>query len=227
MYDWDFKWVWTYREQLFDAFLVTLELNFFILVVGTFAGIFIGLASKSNSKLLRVSARIYSDIFRTLPVLVLLVWFFFCVPLLLGGIRISSYHSAIIVLSLNLSAFIAEIVRAGINAVPKTYVEDALATGLSKWQVNRIILLPIAIRLMIPPLVGQYINTIKLSVLASVIAVPELLHRTTDIISQVYRPFEFYTVLALLFLILLLPGTLLSRRLENKAEHMKLEGERS
>lgn len=78
---------------------------------------------------------------------------------------------------------------------------------------------------MTPPLVGQYINTAKLSVLASVIAVPELLHRTTDIISQVYRPLEFYTVLAVLFLILLLPGTILSRRLESRAHLGRLSTE--
>jgi polar amino acid transport system permease protein len=77
---------------------------------------------------------------------------------------------------------------------------------------------------MVPPLVGQYINTIKLSVLASVIAVPELLSKTTDIISQVYRPLEFYTVLAGLFLLLLLPGTILSRRLESSV-YLKKRGE--
>ena len=103
-------------------------------------------------------------------------------------------------------------------------MDDALGAGLSRWQTNRCVLLPIALRLMVPPLVGQYINTIKLSVLASFIAVPELLHRTTDIISQVYRPLEFYTALAVLFLVLLLPGTLLSRRLESNAQRMRLRG---
>ncbi len=223
MYDWDFSWVWTYKAQLLDAFLVTLYLNVLIIIIGSFTGLIIGVLSLSPSKFANYFARTYVDLLRTLPVLVLLVWFFFCVPILLGGIRLSSFLSAVIVLSLNLSAFIAEIVRAGIEAVPKNHINDAKANGLSMYAILRYIMLPIALRLMIPPLVGQYITTIRLSVLASVIAVPELLHRTTDIISQVYRPLEFYTVLAVLFLILLLPGTLLSRKLESSAQRIKLE----
>jgi len=224
MYKWDFSWVWTYRQALFDAFLVTLWLNTITLVIGSVLGLVMALARRTRYSLLRTAALIYIDFFRTLPVLVLLVWFFFCVPILLGGIRISSVLSAIIVLSLNLSAFVAEIVRTGIESVPKGHVEAARACGLSQPQALRYVVLPIALRNMVPPLVGQYINTIKLSVLASVIAVPELLSKTTDIISQVYRPLEFYTVLAGLFLLLLLPGTILSRRLESSV-YLKKRGE--
>lgn len=219
MYNWDFKTVWNHRAQLFGAVLDTLELNGLVLLVGTVIGVLLGLTSRNRSKALRVSARIYTDLFRTLPVLVLLVWFFYCVPILLG-IRMSAFAVAAIVLSLNLSAFTGEIVRAGVEAVPQANVDDAAALGLSRRQTNRWIVLPVALRLMIPPLVGQYINTVKLSVLASVIAVPELLHTTYDLISQTYRPLEFYTVLSLLFLILLLPGTLLSRYLEARVARM-------
>jgi polar amino acid transport system permease protein len=220
MYEWDFGWVWTYRYALLEAFIVTVRLNVWIVVIGSLSGLMIALARRSHISLLRVPALIYIDLFRTLPVLVLLVWFFFCVPVLLGGVRLSAWTSAIIVLSLNLSAFVAEIVRAGIESVPTPHIEAARACGLSRAHTFRYVELPMALRSMVPPLVGQYINTIKLSVLASVIAVPELLHKTTDIISQVYRPLEFYTVLALLFLILLLPGTIWSRRLESR-EHMR------
>ncbi len=226
MYQWDFSWVWTYRHALFDAFLVTLELNLLVIVIGSLSGLVVAIARGSRFKLIRALAIGYIDVFRTLPVLVLLVWFFFCVPVLLGGIRLSSWVSAIVVLSLNLSAFVAEIVRAGVEGVPSAHVEAARACGLSRLQTLRHIELPIALRNMVPPLVGQYINSIKLSVLASVIAVPELLHKTGDIISQVYRPLEFYTVLAILFLILLLPGTIWSRRLESRShlKRMSVEG---
>jgi polar amino acid transport system permease protein len=226
MYQWDWNWVWTYRWGLLEAAGVTLWLNLVILVVGSVAGLIIAFARGSHHAILRIPALIYIDLFRTLPVLVLLVWFFFCVPILLGGVQISSTMSAIIVLSLNLSAFVAEIVRAGIDAVPATQAESARACGLSETQTMRFVVLPIAMRAMTPPLVGQYINTVKLSVLASVIAVPELLHKTTDIISQVYRPLEFYSVLALMFLVILLPGTIWSRRLEARAHLLRLgEGE--
>jgi polar amino acid transport system permease protein len=222
MYQWDWNWVWTYRWALMEAAGVTLWLNLIILAAGSAVGLIVAFARGSRRAVLRIPALIYIDLFRTLPVLVLLVWFFFCVPILLGGVQISSTLSAIIVLSLNLSAFVAEIVRAGIDSVPATHVESARACGLSEAQTMRFIVLPIAMRAMTPPLVGQYINTIKLSVLASVIAVPELLHKTTDIISQVYRPLEFYSVLALLFLIILLPGTIWSRRLEARTHLLRL-----
>ena len=217
MYEWDFGWVWTYRKALFDGLVVTLWLNAVILITGSLLGVLLAFARSSNRFFLRVPAIIFIDVFRALPVLVGLIWVFFCMPILLGGIRLSPEWSAIIVLSLNLAAFVAEIIRAGFDAVPVSQTESAQACGLSHWQTLRHIVLPVAVRSMIPPIVGQYINTIKLSVLASVIAVPELLHKTTQLISQVYRPLEFYTVLAILFLIILLPGTILSRRLETEA----------
>lgn len=224
MYEWDFGWVWTYRKALFDGLMVTLWLNAVILVAGSLLGLFVAFARSSRRLFVCVPAIIFIDIFRALPVLVGLIWVFFCMPILLGETRISPELSAIIVLSLNLSAFVAEIVRTGFEAVPGSQTESAQACGLSHWQTLRYIVLPIAVRSMIPPLVGQYINTIKLSVLASVIAVPELLHKTTDIISQVYRPLEFYTVLAIIFLIILLPGTILSRQLETGAYLRRLNG---
>ncbi|MCL4198382.1 MAG: amino acid ABC transporter permease [Phycisphaerales bacterium] len=216
MYTWDFDWVWSYRGALLEAVGVTLALNLYVFTFGSIGGLAIGLCSSSRWRLVRACSRWFVDVVRALPVLVLLVWFFFCVPILVGGVRISAMASAVIVLSLNLAAFVAEIVRAGIESVPSHHVESARASGLSVPQTYRHVVLPLALRAMVPPLVGQYINTAKLSVLASVIAVPELLHRTTDLISQTYRPLEFYTALAVLFLLILLPPTVWARRLETK-----------
>jgi polar amino acid transport system permease protein len=215
MYQWDFSWVWLYKGQLAQALGVTIILKALVLALGSAVGLGLGLASLHRFVVTRLLVRAYVDLFRTLPVLVLMVWFFFCAPILFN-VRISGFASAVIVLALNLSAFVAEIVRAGLQAVPQIHIEDAQALGLSKRAIAVRVRMPIALRIMVPPLVGQYINTIKLSVLASVIAVPELLQRTTDLISQVYRPLEFYTALALIFLALLLPGTLWSRRLESQ-----------
>lgn len=223
MYDWDFRWVWTYRYGLLEALWITVELNAIVIAFGSVFGLFLALARSSRFKTVRALAIIYIDLLRTLPVLVLLIWFFFCVPILLGGIRLSPMSAAAIVLSMNLAAFVAEIVRAGIEAVPRFHIEAADACKLSRPKAMRYVILPIALRQMIPPLVGQYINTIKLSVLASVIAVPELLNKTTDLTSQVYRPLEFYTTLAIIFLLLLLPGTIWSRKLESSAFVKRLE----
>jgi polar amino acid transport system permease protein len=217
MYKWDWGWVWTYREGLIEATALTLWFNAAILVLGSITGLLIALARRSRFKPVRVTALVYIDIFRALPLLVLLVWAFFCIPILFWGVQLLPTTSAVIVLSLNLSAFIAEIIRSGIESIPEFHIESAKTLGFSRFQTLRFVTLPIGLRNMVPALVGQYINTIKLSVLASVIAVPELLHQTNVIIAQTYRPLEFYTILALIFLILLLPLTIWSRRLESGA----------
>ena len=216
MYAWNWDWIWSYKTQLLDAAWITLWINIVILILGSFTGLLFGLMKRSSIKLTRIIAVVYIDLFRTLPVLVLLIWFYICIPILFT-LKISSILSAIIVLSLNLSAFVAEIVDAGIQGVPSLHIDSGKLLGLTKKQNLRFIILPIALRNMAPPLVGQYINSIKLSVLASVIAVPELLNVTQDIISQTYRPLEFYTVLAVIFLIFLLPGTIWSKKMDNKA----------
>ena len=222
MYQWDFSWIWTYRVQLAKALWVTVHLNLLVLAIGTFLGAVLGIVGRHRFTAVRIAVAIYIDFFRSLPVLVGLVWFFYCMPLLLGGVRISAYTSAVIVLSLNLAAFAAEIFRVGLLSVPDGIVESARALGVSRNKTIRKVMVPIATRIIIPPLLGQYINTIKLSVLASVIAVPELLQRTTDLISQTYRPLEFYTALAIIFLVLLIPITLVFRYLEAKFNTFKL-----
>jgi len=222
MYEWDFTWTFTYREQLFRALVVTLHLNLLVLLIGSVAGLVLGILARSPCAPVRWFTMAYADLFRSLPVLVGLVWAFYCLPILAGGIRIGAYTCAVIVLALNLSAFVAEIIRASLQSVPQGIIESARALGLSQVRTIRRIIAPLTARLALPPLLGQYINTIKLSVLASAISVPELLHRTTDLISQTYRPLEFYTVLALLFLAILIPMTVCFRLLEQKFSHFKL-----
>lgn len=216
MYTWNWNWVINYKSQLIDAAALTLWLNISILIIGTIVGIVLGLCKRSRIRIIRLPAIILIDLLRTLPVLVLLIWFYFCIPIIFQQ-KISAISTAIIVLSLNLSAFIAEIVDAAIQAVPILHTDSGKLLGFSRTQNLRHIVFPIALRNMTPPLVGQYINSIKLSVLVSVIAVPELLNVTQDIISQTYKPLEFYTVLAIIFLIILLPGTIWSKRFELKA----------
>jgi polar amino acid transport system permease protein len=225
MYKWDFGWVWTYRVALLVALGVTLKLNAIVLLLGSCLGMLVALARSSRRLIPRYLAIAYIDLIRSLPMLVMLIWFFFCVPILFGGIRLSPWICAIVVLSLNLSAFVAEIIRTGVESVSTNLVDGARCCGLTERQVLAKIVMPIALRNMVPPLVGQYINSVKLSVLASVIAVPELLQKTTDLASQVYRPLEFYTALAFAFLIILLPPTALSRKLESSSYLAKRSSE--
>jgi len=201
MYIWNWDWVWSYKSQLLTATWLTLWLNLAILFIGTIIGICLGLLKRSKYRFVRLPAIIAIDLLRTMPVLVLLIWVYFCIPILFN-LKMSAILTAIIVLSMNLAAFIAEIVDAGIEAVPRVHIESGTLLGLSRNQNLRFIILPLALRNMTPPMVGQYINTIKLSVLASVISVPELLNVSQDIITQTFRPLEFYTILAIIFLLM-------------------------
>ena len=132
----------------------------------------------------------------------------------LFGIHISAFFTALIGLSLNLGAFSAEIFRVGIISIPKGQRESSIALGLSKYQTMKDIILPQAKRVIIPPLTGRYIETIKLTSLASVIAVDELLHSGQNLISVSYRPLEVYTIIALLYLAIIVPLTLILKKLE-------------
>ena len=213
MYKWNWDWISEYRGQLIDASILTLELNIVIMICGTIIGLILCLTKRSKFQMIRILSILIIDIIRTLPVLVLLIWFYFCLPLFFQ-VKISAFQTAVIVFALNLGAFIAEIFNSGIESVPKIHFDYANLLGMSKKQTLRYIILPIAVKNMTPALVGQYINSIKLSVLASFIAVPELLNVTQDIISQTYRPLEFYTLLAAIFLTILLPGTIWSKKFE-------------
>ena len=215
--NWHFEDVWRYREALFDGLLTTLRLNAVVLLVGTAGGCLVAMLRLSPSAPVRALARVYVDLFRSLPLLVLLVWLFFALPMLPGvvGLRLSPFSAAVVGLGLNLSAFVAEIVRAGLKAVPAHHTDAARVAGFTRWQIWRYVTIPIAFRVMIAPLFGQYINQVKLSVLAGIIAVPELLHAVNTITTETFRPLELYTTLAGIFLAVLLPCTWLQGRLES------------
>lgn len=216
-YTWDFSVIFNYQEAILRGVVVTLELAFFSLIIGTVLGLIIGLGKLSKNPFLRYPAAIFVEVFTGLPLLVLLVWLFYALPIF-TGIRIAALPTAIIGLSLNLAGFCAEIFRAGIISVPKGQTEASLALGLSKIQIMRKIILPQATKLIIPPLSGRYIETIKLTSLASVIAVDELLHASQNLISISFRPLEVYTAIAIIYLIIIIPLALTLRKFEKKSK---------
>jgi polar amino acid transport system permease protein len=184
------------------------------IVLGTIAGALLAVLRRAHTPLPRALAKGFIEILLALPVLVLLVWAYYCLPLILP-IRLSPEVTAIIVLSLSLSAFAAETIRSGIEAIPRGQIEAAEAFRLSRYTIYRYIVFPQALRLILPALVSQFVTCIKLSTMASVIAVYEVLHTANNIVSRTFRPLEIYTLLALLFVALILPTNLLARRLED------------
>lgn len=216
MMHWDFTWAFHYKQALLLGVWYTVKLNLFVALIGSILGMLIAFAKLSNRRSINMFASGYIELFRAFPVLVLLIWIHYVLPAIIG-LTFTAMTDAIIALSLNLSAVVADIIRSGLQSIPKGHIDAAKAIGMTNLQVIKRITLPVAVKRMMPSLVSQYVNVIKLSALASVIGVPELLHTASDLITATYRPLEFYTIVAVLFLIIILPLTWLSKKLELRA----------
>lgn len=215
MYQWDWRLVSIYKFVFLQGALVTLGLTLICVVLGTILGTVIAFMKRARNPILSYSAKIYIELFRAVPILVLIIWIFYVLPILLNW-RISAFSASILALSLNLAAFVAETVRAGIESIPQSQYESGIALGMSPSQVMIHIIFPQAVRNMVPNLIGLYISQLKNSSLASVIAVNELLHRSNILISETFRPLEIYTTVAVVYLILILPLVWISRVVEHR-----------
>lgn len=213
-YNWHWNVIWHYKEALFKGFLLTIFLSVLVIVAGTFLGLVFALLRRSSHPLIKWPIVAVNEILRDLPILVILIWLYYVLPI--TGIIISGFYAAFIGLSLSLAAFVSETFRAGIESIPKGQMESALALGYTKQQSMFRVVLPQAFKRMLPNLMGLYIHQIKNTALASVIAVDELLHSTNVIISATYRPLELYTTIAFIYLIIIMPLVGLSYYLEKK-----------
>jgi len=216
-YNWNFNAVFSYQDAIVGAALTTLQLALLTVIIGTVLGLALCIARMSGNKAVSALAHGLGEVFRNLPVLVVLIWIFYALPSF--GFKLSAFDTAVVGLSLNLAAFSSEIFRAGINSVPKGQREASLALCLSEIQVMREIILPQAMRTIVPPLSGRYIETVKLTSLASVIAVNELLHVGGNIISVTYRPLEAYTAISLVYFAMITPLVYIMGKLEGKPWH--------
>ncbi len=215
-YDWNFRIIWLYKKTFILGTLTTLELTFLSVIIGTIFGLFLALGRLSGSSLIKLPSVIYIEIFLALPLLVLLIWSYYSLPLVIKPLTLTSFKAAVLCMSLNLAPFVAETIRAGIESIPKGQQESALSVGMTYSQTMRRIILPQALRRITPPLLNQYITTLKLSSLASVIAVNEMVHTASNLISTTYKPLEIYTTIAVIYLLIVLPLTFSTRLLEKK-----------
>jgi polar amino acid transport system permease protein len=163
-----------YLLLLLRGLLITLELSLGALVLGSLGGIVLGAMRCSSWRILKTIALGYIEVIRSIPFLILLFFVFFAVPLALD-IDVPPYPAAIAALSVHCSAYMGEVVRSGIESIPKGQWEAAASLGLPYYRVMRLVVLPQALRVMIPPTIGVYVSVIKESSLASVIGFVELL----------------------------------------------------
>lgn len=183
---------------LAGAFALTLETAALVIVGGTVAGVLLGLARSTRWRALRGSVALYIGLIRGTPLLVVLFVVYFTVPSLTGH-RFTAYEAAVIGFIAFIAAYIAEDVRSGIRSVPRGQIEAALASGLSRGQVVRLVVLPQAIRRMIPALFNQFVRLLKFTSVASAIGVTELTGATLAVNAREFQPLPLLTGLALAY----------------------------
>ena len=193
----------------------TLSVSLSAIVVSVALGAVIALAGLSPRKPLNWINRAYVEVFRSVPLLVLLLWVFYGLPVIIG-LQLSVFVTGVVALAVSDSAFEAELFRAGIQSVPKGQIEAARSLGLSWGQQMRLVVLPQAIKVILPALGNQFVYVLKMSSLISVIGLPELTRRANELNVNEYRPLEIYTLLVAEYLLLILVVSTLVRRLERR-----------
>ncbi|AXX74717.1 amino acid ABC transporter permease [Limosilactobacillus reuteri] len=173
---------WINIRFLLEGLWITIEVSVISIIISFILGTFLGIIRYANIKYLSAIVGFIIDIIRNLPLLLIIFFTYFGLPNI--GIKPEIIPAAIMALSIFESAMVAEIVRSGINSIDYGQTEGALANGLSKWQALRIIVLPQAIKNMMPALVSQFISLVKDTSLATIIVLPELMYHAQIIYGQ-------------------------------------------
>jgi len=205
----------TNLEFLISGLGITISISLISIIISIIIGFFIALPGLSNNKLLIIVNRSYIEFFRAVPLLVLLLWVYYGLPVIFG-ISIGAFMAGIISLSLSDAAFEAEIFRAGLQSIGKGQKDAAKSIGLSKVQEMRLIILPQAIRIILPAIGNQFVYVLKMSSLVSIIGLADLTRKANELVVTVYRPLEIYTFLVLEYFVLILIISYFIRKLEKK-----------
>lgn len=190
--------------------LWTLAFSFALVV-----GLALALARASGQAWLGWSAGAYVEVFRNTPVLIQLIWFYYAFPVL-TGVQMSPFTAALLGLSLNTSAYVSEIYRAGLQSIARGQWEAGRALGMSGRNALVRIVLPQAVRRMIPAFTNRGVELAKMTSIASVLSVHELMYEAKLLSSQTFLPLETFTVVAVIYLLLIYPGTLAASLLERR-----------
>ncbi|GHB17094.1 amino acid ABC transporter permease [Salinicola rhizosphaerae] len=200
--------------MLLNGLKETLLLSVMIVPLGVGVGLLIACARAAGNRWLNLFLTIYVDFFRSFASLVLLILIYYGLPFF--GIEIGTRSAVVLALTLNTSSYFAEVFRAGIGSIPYGLIEAGRSTGLSFLQVMRHIIVPQAVRNMAPDLITNILETIKVTSIASVVALPELLRMARIAQGNTYSPTPLIAA-ALIYIVLLLPIVKILNRLEKKA----------
>ena len=197
-YHFDFAPIWANRDLILDGLITTISLSALGLALALLVGLIVGTAGAAQHRALRAAAATYVEVMRNIPLLVhMYIWY-----VGLAFLRLPPFWCAVAALTLYSGAYVAETIRAGMNAVPRGQGLAALATGLTRLQALRLVIYPQALRIVAPSLASLASQLIKDSSLASVITVAELTYQAAAIEGQTFRTFEVYITISLIYLAL-------------------------
>jgi polar amino acid transport system permease protein len=225
----DYEWGWniidpsnidglTNLKFLISGITITIYISVISIILAMIIGLVIALPSLSNNKFLSYFNIAYVEIVRAIPLLVLILWIYYGLPIM-TGISFSPFVSGIIALTISESAFQAEIFRAGINSINKGQYEVANSLGMNFWKKMRLVILPQAIKVVLPALGNQFVYVLKMSSLVSIIGIADLTRKANELVVSTYRPLEIYTFLILEYLVLILIVSYFVRKLENRLKY--------
>ena len=216
LFDLDWEIIWNYRELYIRGIGITLALTLAGYLIGVSFGVVLGLAQTSKNKVVYWTTKIYVDVFRGTPMLVqIYIIHLALIPTIFGESK-GWLVSGIIALGLNSAAYNAEIFRAGIQSIDKGQMEAARSLGLTHWQAMRKVVMPQAIRRMVPPLGNEFITLLKDTSLINVIAAADILYASKMIAGTFGKVWEPYLFAALLYLIMTLAITKVISMIEKR-----------
>jgi polar amino acid transport system permease protein len=215
MYEWDFSILFGYRWLFLQGLGITLAFTVAIVIGGMAIGLLAAICLLSRFRFLRALSLGFIEIFRCTPILVQLIWFYYALPILMG-IEMTPTTAALLALSCYGGSFYAEIIRGGIVSIDAGQSEAGAALGMTPALAMRRIILPQALRRMLPALMNQSILQFKNTSLVSVLAVPDLVYQGQMVAHDSFRPLETYTAIAVAYFAILFPLTVFVRNRERK-----------
>jgi His/Glu/Gln/Arg/opine family amino acid ABC transporter permease subunit len=205
----------TNLKFLLSGLTTTIFISVVSIIISMFLGFVVAIPSLAKSKFLTYINIGYVEVVRAIPLLVLILWIYYGLPIM-TGISFSPFVSGIIALSISESAFQAEIFRAGINSIKMAQWEAGSSLGLNFFKKLRLVILPQAIKNILPAIGNQFVYVLKMSSLVSIIGIGDLTRKANELVVTTYRPLEIYTFLILEYLILILIVSFFVRKLEKK-----------
>ena len=211
-----------YGPQLFLGFLMTIKIVISAIILGIPFGLVLALGQRSRLKLVRVLSASFIEIFRNTPFIIQVFMFFYVLPFY--GFHLPAAYVGIVALAAFGSAYFAEVIRGGINAVAKGQLESARATGMSDWQAMRYVVLPQTLPIILPAMTNQTLSLVKESAVLSTITVGELTMAAVKVQGETFRPFEAFIMIAMMYWALNETIAIFMRRVERKVSNRSNSG---